>query len=54
LAAGEAGLSMMMRIRGCPNAKAKRELGWHPLWPSWRDGFLDGLTESYPAREAAG
>jgi nucleoside-diphosphate-sugar epimerase len=54
LAAGEAGLSMMTRIRGCSNAKAKRELGWHPLWPSWRDGFLHGLTESYPAREAAG
>ena len=54
LAAGEAGLSMMTRIRGCSNAKAKRELGWHPIWPSWRDGFLHGLTEAYPAREAAG
>ncbi len=54
LAAGEAGLSMMTRIRGCSNAKAKRELGWHPLWPTWRDGFLHGLSEAYPAREAAG
>ena len=54
LAAGEAGLSMMTQIRGCSNAKAKRELGWHPLWPSWRDGFRYGLTEAYPAREASG
>jgi nucleoside-diphosphate-sugar epimerase len=24
---------------GAANAKAKRELGWTPRWPSWRDGF---------------
>jgi nucleoside-diphosphate-sugar epimerase len=23
------------------NAKARRELGWEPRWPSWRDGFRD-------------
>ena len=26
---------------GASNAKAKRELGWEPRWPSWRQGFRD-------------
>jgi nucleoside-diphosphate-sugar epimerase len=39
LAAGEVAVSMMTRIRGSSNAKAKRELGWEPRYPSWRDGF---------------
>jgi 2-alkyl-3-oxoalkanoate reductase len=26
---------------GASNAKAKRELGWQPRWPSWREGFRD-------------
>jgi nucleoside-diphosphate-sugar epimerase len=39
LAAGEVGVSMMTEVRGSANAKAKRELGWTPQWPSWRDGF---------------
>ena len=43
LAIGEAGVSMMTRIRGSSNAKAKRELGWEPRWRSWREGFRDGL-----------
>jgi len=30
---------MMTEIRGASNAKAKRELGWHPEHPSWREGF---------------
>ena len=25
--------------RGASNAKARRELGWRPAYPSWRDGF---------------
>ena len=41
--AGEAGVSMMTRIRGASNEKAKRELGWRPRWASWREGFRDGL-----------
>jgi nucleoside-diphosphate-sugar epimerase len=49
LAAGEVGLSMMTQIRGCSNAKAKRELGWTPMWPTWRDGFARGLDQAYPA-----
>jgi 2-alkyl-3-oxoalkanoate reductase len=47
VAAGEVGVSMMTQIRGSSNAKAKRELGWQPAWPSWRDGFSRGLTERH-------
>ena len=25
--------------RGSSNSKARRELGWAPRYPSWRDGF---------------
>jgi nucleoside-diphosphate-sugar epimerase len=37
--AGEAAAVMMTEVRGASNAKAKRELGWEPKHPSWRDGF---------------
>ena len=30
---------MMTEIRGASNAKARRELGWTPAYPSWREGF---------------
>ncbi len=43
LAAGEAAVSVMTKVRGSSNAKAKRELGWELAWPSWRDGFARGL-----------
>jgi nucleoside-diphosphate-sugar epimerase len=43
LAIGEGGVSMMTKIRGCSNAKAKRELGWQPSYSSWRRGFFEGL-----------
>jgi len=42
---GEHGVIMMTQIRGASNAKAKRDLGWKPLWTTWRDGFRDGLSE---------
>src|SRR5215211_181643 len=45
LVVGEVGVSMMTQIRGASNAKAKRELGWTPLYPSWREGFRTGLGE---------
>jgi nucleoside-diphosphate-sugar epimerase len=32
-------LPMMTEARGASNAKAKRELGWTPRYPSWREGF---------------
>jgi nucleoside-diphosphate-sugar epimerase len=43
LAAGEAATLMMTEVRGASNAKAKRELGWRPRYPSWRQGFAQGL-----------
>jgi nucleoside-diphosphate-sugar epimerase len=39
LAVGEIGAVFMTEIRGASNAKAKRELGWQPQHPSWRQGF---------------
>jgi nucleoside-diphosphate-sugar epimerase len=41
---GEGGVSMMTKIRGGSNAKAKRDLGWHPSYPSWRIGFTEGFA----------
>jgi nucleoside-diphosphate-sugar epimerase len=43
LTIGKAGVAIMTQIRGCSNAKAKRELNWTPIYPSWRIGFADGL-----------
>jgi nucleoside-diphosphate-sugar epimerase len=34
--AGEAGVVMMTDLRAASNTKAKRELGWRPAHPSWR------------------
>lgn len=39
LFAGEAGVVMMTDVRGASNDKAKRELGWRPAHPSWRQGL---------------
>jgi nucleoside-diphosphate-sugar epimerase len=43
LAVGEVLVSMFTRIRGASNAKAKRDLGWELLYPTWRRGFRTGL-----------
>jgi nucleoside-diphosphate-sugar epimerase len=43
LAAGETATIMATDVRGASNAKAKRELGWQPRYPSWRQGFAQGL-----------
>jgi nucleoside-diphosphate-sugar epimerase len=39
LLGGEMVVSLMTQVRGASNEKAKRELGWTPKYPSWRDGF---------------
>jgi nucleoside-diphosphate-sugar epimerase len=39
LLAGTLVVSLMTQARGSSNAKARRELGWAPRYPSWRDGF---------------
>ena len=43
LVAGETATLMMTEVRGASNAKAKHELGWQPRYPSWRQGFAQGL-----------
>jgi nucleoside-diphosphate-sugar epimerase len=43
LAAGELGVSVFTKMRGADNTKAKRELGWRLKYPSWRQGFREGL-----------
>ena len=44
LLAGDVPVIMMTEGRGFSNAKAKRELGWALRYPSWRQGFKDGLA----------
>ncbi|AYY13773.1 NAD(P)-dependent oxidoreductase [Actinobacteria bacterium YIM 96077] len=44
LLAGEMPVMMMVEGRGFSNAKAKRELGWQPRYPSWRQGFREELA----------
>ena len=41
--AGEVVVITMTEGRGFSNTKAKRELGWEPRYPSWRQGFREGL-----------
>jgi nucleoside-diphosphate-sugar epimerase len=43
LAAGGVPTAMMTEVRGASNEKAKRELGWQLRYPSWRQGFAQGL-----------
>jgi nucleoside-diphosphate-sugar epimerase len=43
LAAGSFAAAFATQLRGATNAKAKRELGWQPRYPSWRTGFRDAL-----------
>jgi len=40
LVAGRAAALMNVQP-GASNAKAKRELGWEPRWPTWREGFRE-------------
>jgi nucleoside-diphosphate-sugar epimerase len=42
--AGDQAVVMMTEGRGFSNAKAKRELGWKLLYPSWREGFKAELA----------
>jgi nucleoside-diphosphate-sugar epimerase len=50
LFAGEGAVMMGTSGRGASNAKAKRELGWTPRYPSWRQGFGEvyGKAEARP------
>jgi len=44
LLAGEAATVMMTEVRGASNEKAKRELGWVPRHPSWRQGIPEAAA----------
>jgi 2-alkyl-3-oxoalkanoate reductase len=40
---GKQAAVMSTRLEGASNQKAKRELGWQPKYPSWRQGFREAL-----------
>ena len=50
LVAGEHLVVMMNEGRAGSNAKAKRELGWQPAHPTWRQGFADIVGQLHAAR----
>lgn len=51
LVVGDHLVAMMTELRAGSNAKAKRELGWQPHHPSWRQGFAEIVGQE--ARQAA-
>jgi nucleoside-diphosphate-sugar epimerase len=50
LIGGDAAVMIGTESRGASNAKAKRELGWKPAHPSWRDGFAEVYGSAPVAR----
>jgi 2-alkyl-3-oxoalkanoate reductase len=52
LLGGELVAGWMTQGRGASNEKAKRELGWTPAYPSWRDGF-PAWAEAFKSEKAA-
>ena len=54
LIAGEVAVVMGTESRGASNAKAKRELGWQPRYPSWREGFVAAYQSTAPAERRRG
>jgi nucleoside-diphosphate-sugar epimerase len=46
LVAGAELTGSALELRGASNAKARRELGWEPAHPSWRQGFAEALRSS--------
>jgi nucleoside-diphosphate-sugar epimerase len=44
LVAGKDVAASAVGLRGADNAKARRELGWQPAHPSWRQGFREALA----------
>lgn len=41
---GDFGMLMMTSARGSSNEKARRLLGWRPIFGTWREGFRHGLA----------
>ena len=52
LLGGEHAVVLMTEVRGAANAKARRELGWHPAHRSWRQGFRTALEDRLGASSA--
>jgi 2-alkyl-3-oxoalkanoate reductase len=44
LLAGKGPVDMMTQARGISTERTKRELGWTLQYPSWRTGFVEGLS----------
>jgi len=44
LLAGTFVVAQMTEWRGSSNEKARKELGWEPRYPSWREGFRDWVS----------
>jgi len=42
-AGGERTIHIMEELRGASNAKARVDLGWTPMYRSWREGFREAL-----------
>lgn len=53
LIAGQDVVMGATQSRGASNAKAKRELGWTPRYPSWRQGFRAAYCQPEPAKASA-
>jgi nucleoside-diphosphate-sugar epimerase len=45
LFAGRDSVAMLTTCRGASNARARRELGWVPRHPSWRQGFVEAYGQ---------
>jgi nucleoside-diphosphate-sugar epimerase len=53
LLAGQAAVQWLTAGRGSSNAKARRELGWSPTRPSWRDGFRELAPDHKTVRRSS-
>ena len=52
IVAGEGNVINATEARGASNGKAKRELGWTPRYPTWRQGFA-AVYRDQPANRSA-
>jgi nucleoside-diphosphate-sugar epimerase len=52
--AGRYGVAIMTSAQGASNELAKRELGWQPRHPSWREGFRSALADGSRLGEEPG
>jgi 2-alkyl-3-oxoalkanoate reductase len=53
LITGDAIVKWSLGLRGASNEKIKRQLGWHPQYESWRQGFFEDATTGVPRGAAS-